>query len=568
MLRYFTIRKALSSAVSGSTTDLFAGRGYNAGCAAPSLLAHTLIYVLSLAAMAGGCMHDALAQQAGAPSNNNVPATITINEYAIKGNHLLSEIDIDNAVYPYLGPGQTVQSVDAARDALQKAYAAKGYETVAVEIPPQHVIGGVILFQVVEAPVGRLHVKGSRYFSLNKIKEQAPSLAPGQVPNFKRIKHDIIALNQWPDRQIIPTLLPGTRPQTVDVDLNVKDTLPLHGSLSLDNRYSPDTTPLRIDGSVSYDNLWQRGDTINMAFQVAPQRPNDALVFTGSYLARVPNNDWLTFLFYGLVSNSKVSTVGSTNVVGRGHVLGIRAITDLAGGDGFYDTLSSGIDYKEFDQDVSLAGATLPSPVTYYPITASYSANWQGDHAETQFDIGPTLSIRGLGSSPSEFDTKRYKAESNFIYVRGDLSRQQDLPGAFQIYVKAQGQVSNQSLVNSEQFSLGGQDTVRGYLESEVLADEAIAGSVEIRSPPLEQYLGPDVNSWRVFLFTDCGWGAIVDPLPDQQPNFTLLSAGAGTRLQLIDHLNGMVDLAVPLHSSVTTKAEQVRVEFKVWVQF
>jgi hemolysin activation/secretion protein len=354
----------------------------------------------------------------------------------------------------------------------------------------------------------------------------------------------------------------------VDVDLNVKDTFPLHGSLSLDNRYSPDTTPLRIDGSVSYDNLWQRGDTINMAFQVAPQRPNDALVFTGSYLARVPNNDWLTFLFYGLVSNSKVSTVGSTNVVGRGHVLGIREITDLPGGDGFYDTLSSGIDYKEFDQDVSLAGATLPSPVTYYPITASYSANWQGDHAQTQFDIGPTLSIRGLGSSPSEFDTKRYKAESNFIYVRGDLSRQQDLPGAFQLYVKAQGQVSNQSLINSEQFSLGGQDTVRGYLESEVLADEAIAGSVEIRSPPLEQYLGPDVNSWRVFLFTDGGWGAIVDPLPDQQPNFTLLSAGAGTRLQLIDHLNGMVDVAVPLHSSVTTKAEQVRVEFKVWVQF
>jgi hemolysin activation/secretion protein len=430
------------------------------------------------------------------------------------------------------------------------------------------VVGGVILFQVVEAPVGRLHVKGSRYFSLNKIKAQAPSLAPGQVPNFKRIKHDIIALNQWPDRQVIPTLLPGTRSGTVDVDLNVKDNLPVHGSLSLDNRYSPDTTPLRIDGSVSYDNLWQRGDTINMAFQVAPQRPNDALVFTGSYLARVPNNDWLTFLFYGLVSNSKVSTVGSTNVVGRGHVLGIRAITDLPGGDGFFDTLSSGIDYKEFDQNVSLGGATLPSPVTYYPITASYSANWQSDHARTQFDIGPTLSVRGLGSSPSEFDTKRYKAESNFIYVRGDLSRQQDLPGNFQLYVKAQGQVSNQSLINSEQFSLGGQDTVRGYLESEVLADEAIAGTVELRSPPLEQYLGPDVNSWRVFLFTDGGWGAIVDPLQDQQPNFTLLSVGAGTRLQLIDHLNGTVDVAVPLHNSVTTKAEQVRVEFKVWVQF
>ena len=237
------------------------------------------------------------------------------------GNHLLSELDIDNAVYPFLGPGQTVQSVDAARAALQKAYADKGYETVAVQIPPQHVAGGVVVLQVVEEPVGRLHVNGSHYFSLNKIKEQAPSLAPGQVPNFKHIKHDIIALNQWPDREVIPSLQAGVQPQTVDVNLNVTDKLPLHGSLSLDNRYSANTTPLRLDASLSYDDLWQRGDTVNLAFQIAPDRPADALVFSGSYLARVPNTDWLTLLLYGLVSNSKVSTIGAINVVGRGRSL-------------------------------------------------------------------------------------------------------------------------------------------------------------------------------------------------------------------------------------------------------
>jgi hypothetical protein len=32
--------------------------------------------------------------------------------------------------------------------------------------------------------------------------------------------------------------------------------------------------------------------------------------------------------------------------------------------------------------------------------------------------------------------------------------------------------------------------------------------------------------------------------------------------------LNGSVDVAVPLLTSVTTQAEQVRIEFKVWVQF
>jgi hemolysin activation/secretion protein len=422
--------------------------------------------------------------------------------------------------------------------------------------------------QVVEEPVGREHVVGSRYFSLNKIKQQAPSLAPGQVPNFKHVKHDIIALNQWPDRQVTPSLQAGAQPQTVDVNLNVKDSLPLHANLSLDNRYSADTTPLRLNASVTYDNLWQRGDSINLAFQIAPQNPNDALVFSGSYLARLPDVDWLSLLIYGLISNSKVSTLGTTNVVGRGQIGGFRFLADLPGSSGFYDTLSTGIDYKNFDESVALGAGESQSPVTYYPMTATYSATWQGDHATTQLDAGPTFNIRGFGSSPQAFDNRRFKSESNFFYVRGDLSRTQDLPYGFQLYGKAQGQVSDEPLVDSEQFSVGGQDTVRGYLESEVLGDDAICGRVELHSPPLAQYIDPKVNDWLVYLFSDAGHAVILKPLPEQQSQFGLASIGIGSKIQLVNHLNGMIDVALPLLTSVDTKAHQPRVEFQVWVQF
>ena len=508
-----------------------------------------------------------MAAPAGAGTTSSIASTLTINEFTVVGNHLLSEDDVDNAVYPYLGPGQTIKSVDAARAALQKIYSDKGYQTVAVEIPPQHVVGGVVVLQVVEEPVGRLRVNGSRYFSLNKIKSQAPSLAPGEVPNFNRIKHDIIALNQWPDRQVIPTLQAGVAPQTVDVDLNVKDTLPLHGSLELNNRYSADTKPLRVQASLSYDNLFQRGDTINLAYQIAPQNPKDAEVFSGSYLARLPGIDWVTLLMYGLVSNSNVATVGATNVVGKGQVVGVRGLFTLPGGAGFFNTLSAGIDYKHFDQNVTLGDSTLPTPITYYPLTATYSANWQGAASQTQLDFGPTFNIRGLGSDPGAFDNKRYESESNFLYVRGDLSRLQTVFDGFQVFGKTQFQLSDQPLVNSEQFSVGGQDTVRGYLESEVLGDNAIIGSVEIRTPEI-RLLGPKVTDWRAFLFAEGGQANILDPLPQQQAIFDLASVGFGTAIQLVDHLNGSIDLALPLVTSFNTKADRPRVEFRVWVAF
>jgi hemolysin activation/secretion protein len=157
---------------------------------------------------------------------------------------------VEQAVYPYLGPGRTTEDVEQARASLEKAYQDKGFQTVSVQIPPQQVRNGVVILQVIEGKVGRLRIHGSRYFSLEQIRKQAPSMAEGTVPNFNEVTRDIVALNQLPDRRITPSLRAGVEPGTVDIDLNVKDTLPLHGSLELNDRNSPNTTSLRLNGSI------------------------------------------------------------------------------------------------------------------------------------------------------------------------------------------------------------------------------------------------------------------------------------------------------------------------------
>ena len=155
----------------------------------------------------------------------------------------------------------------------------------------------------------------------------------------------------------------------------------------------------------------------------------------------------------------------------------MRALATLPSGNGFFDTLSTGIDYKHFDQNVELGSATDAAPITYYPITATYSASWQGNSATmTQADLGPTFNIRGFGSSPAAFIAKRTSGESNFIYLRGDLSRLQDIPLGFQIYARRRGSFPDEPLVNSEQFSLGGQDTAAATWNSR--------SWVMMRSPP------------------------------------------------------------------------------------
>ena len=497
------------------------------------------------------------------------PPHFYVREYQVKGGgHLLPPLEIEEAVYPFLGPYRTADDVEQARNALEKIYHDKGYQTVSVQIPAQKVTGGVIVLQVNRGVVGRLRVHGSRYYSIDEIKSEAPSLAEGTTPNFNDVSRDIVNLNQLPDRRITPSLRSGEIPGTVDVDLNVKDSPPLHGSIELNNRNSPDTTPLRLNGSASYDNLFQLGHSIGFSFQVSPENLNEVEVFSGFYLARIPDLSGVAFMLQGTLQNSNVSTLGGIGVAGKGDIVGPRVIFTLPLLTGFYHSLSLGVDYKHFEQDVNLAGDSIKTPVTYFPLSASYSATWTGTGYLTALNASVTAGLPQVGSDETDFDNDRHGASSNFFYFRADLAHTRDLPEGFQLFAKVQGQAADEPLLNSEQFSGGGLDTVRGYLESEALGDEAIFGSGELRTPSLTSLLGKTVDEWRFYAFGDGGVVSINEPLPEQATQTDLASVGFGTRLRLADHYNGSLDFAVPLLTGPTTNAYSPRLTFRLWAEF
>ncbi len=195
---------------------------------------------------------------------------------ASRGPIRFPQLDVEEAVYPFLGPNRTAADVEKARAALEKAYHDKGFQTVAVAVPQQNARRGFVVLKVSESRVGRLRVKNSRFYDLAAIRQKAGSLHEGKLPNLKEVTKDVLSLNQWPDRRVTPALRAGVTPGTVDVDLNVEDKPPLHGGVELNNRQSPNTTPLRVNASARYENLWQLGHSLSMFYQVAPMRASDA----------------------------------------------------------------------------------------------------------------------------------------------------------------------------------------------------------------------------------------------------------------------------------------------------
>jgi hemolysin activation/secretion protein len=531
------------------------------------------IALLLLLAVDEGLGADAPQADVAEPEPAEQVGNLFIREYRVKGATKLPSVDVEEAVYPFLGPGRTSVDVDRAREALEKAYHDKGFQTVTVNIPPQSPHSGVIVLEVTEATVGRLRVHGAKWFLPNTIARRAKSLQPGMVPNFNDVQKDIVALNKSGDLRVTPELKPGEEPGTVDIDLTVEDKLPLHGSLELNNRYSENTVPLRLNGSLTYANLWQLGHTAGFSFQIAPERLEDAEVFSGYYT--LPIFDNTTFMLTGTSQNSNVSTLGGAAVNGRGFIVGSRATVTLPAESGFYHSLSFGMDYKHFDEDVTLAGTLTQTPVDYYPFSLAYAAGWIGKSSFTELNSSMNMHFRGMGSTTQEFDNKRYKADGSYLYLRGDVTHTHELPRRWQVLAKVQGQLSNQPLINSEQFAGGGQSSVRGYLESTALGDNGIVGTLELRSP---SFIGTfdekakkwdhTKREWRLYAFLEGGRLAINDPLPEQTDRFDLASYGIGTRIKMWEHFNGSLDASLPLITQGSTQADELFLSFRLWADF
>lgn len=97
-------------------------------------------------------------------------ARFDIDEFRVEGADSMPQIEIEAAVYPFLGPHRTAQDVEKARAAVEKAYHDKGLQTVSVTVPQQDAQRGFVVLKVSENRVACLRVKGSRYFDLDKIK--------------------------------------------------------------------------------------------------------------------------------------------------------------------------------------------------------------------------------------------------------------------------------------------------------------------------------------------------------------------------------------------------------------
>ena len=453
-------------------------------------------------------------------------------------------------------------------DALQGA----GYLFSKVHFPDAEWSDGVLVIQVECGQLGEIRVrKAGRYYTPRQVIAKLSGRSPGF--NYAEFCGRLAKLNAG-DLKVDVTLKPVYRNGSlaVDAEVDYTDRLPVHGSLEILNATAKEAkSSMQLRLGVQVQNLARCDDTLSLHYITNGDIAGEVNAGYGTY--RLPMGERWVWTAFGSWSDSTYSeVVRGLDIHGRGVSYGMqieneiyadgraRAVVALG-----WRLARSRNRLRLSSELLELGGATVSMPF----LTLGYSEGgldrWNGCNIAS---LTFTENHAGqLGASETKaFRTEGRGADGTFWQTRLVAMRLQRLfvgeecPGRWSLLMRVQGLYTNDAAPNAVREYLGGYESVRGYQEAEIGGDSLLAGTIEIRTPLLENRCSNEESAFGWLpggrlvgiLFMDFGWmknhGDGNLPENGRRHHRNLVSIGGGLRLVLHKGLHGAVDYAMPLN--------------------
>jgi hemolysin activation/secretion protein len=605
---------------------------------------------------------------------NAVPSTngpvFEVKGYDLIGNTLLSTNVTELILQPYIGTNITFDKIRLALGDLGMAYRERGFATVSVSLPGQTLEDKIVKIRVFEGRLAEITVVSNRFFSSNNVMRAMPSLHPNMILTAPVFQAELDRANANQDRQIYPVVEPGPVEGTTDLKLEVKDRLPLHAKIELNNQNSPGTPDLRVNSSAVENNLWDLEHSLGVQYSFSPEIEKEGdqwnfydrpLVANYSAFYRMPlgNQEPIertveanpgSFGYSeatrhfslpppsgrpelnifasrsstdtGLTTSSpqtlesipgfiKITEQNAGQDITVNQDLGFRLSTPVGVEPDRQGAFSGGLDYKTyqlnsaktnqflfaitvFDQfgNQFQVNSTDLSPVPqanrflgYLPISVRYDETWHYPWAtmsgglgisgnlwytsDTTVTTSPTNKTSLTGLQSLQGVTGSAKSSGHWVTLQPTFSADIYEPKRWVLSLHANAQWANEPLVSTEQFGVGGINSVRGYHEGEVFGDRGWQATLEQKTPAhITGYAwGRTPLTIRGSVYVGYGQAYLIDPQGRRSPE-NLFGTGFGGAATLGDHWEAKFLWSFPLLNAGSTEAYQPRFDFGLSAQF
>ncbi|HTL91412.1 MAG TPA: POTRA domain-containing protein, partial [Steroidobacteraceae bacterium] len=345
-------------------------------CAAAGLVA-----ALSITPYAFGQAPAAEPQAAQAP----VELRFDIARYRVEGNTLLPAEEVERMVAPYTGKGRDFGDVQKALEALQDAYAARGYSAVSVYLPEQELARGEVLLKVVEAKISKLQVSGNKFYDEANIRRSLPALAEGTVPNGHLVAKNLRLANENPGKQTNVTLRASEKEGDVEARVEVVDENPSKWFLTLDNTGTSQTGYDRFGIGYQHSNIGNLDHAITAMFVTSVEKPSEVGIYSVGYHLPLYGYGASVDLVAGYSDVNAGTTAtpsGPLSFSGSGYVVGGRYNWHLDHHAGYDHKVILGLDYRYYDNACSVGAfgsagcGAAAATYSVLPLSATYAGTW------------------------------------------------------------------------------------------------------------------------------------------------------------------------------------------------
>lgn len=484
-----------------------------------------------------------------APITEEAPnQTYRIETINVIGSTIFTEEDFNSILKPLEGKTVTGEQLSEVVRGITRLYLEGGYLTSRAVLVEDSLETGMIEIRVLEGKLTRIDIEGTDRLNPRYIRSRL-ELASQPILNTNRLEDQLrlLRLNPLIDT-IEASLRAGENIQESILAVRVQEANPLIAIAEFDNYSPPSVGSEEVTARVGYGNLSGIGDTI-----------------LASYSRTIQGGAEEIDLSYTAPINAKNGTIQLRTNIGRNEVIedefkdleieGEFELFEISYRQPFVRTpreefaLSLGFTYQKgetfllgnptpFTIGVEEDGVSRTSVIKFGQdyVKRSVSGAWA---LRSQFNIGTDI----FEATENEGDAP----DGQFVSWLGQVQRVQILNENNLLIIQADIQLSSDPLLPSQQFVIGGGQSVRGYRQNILAGDQGIRFSVEDQITVSKNDAGEAILKIAPFVEA----GAVINkennPNSIAQEQTVIAGLGVGLLWNPISNLNIRLDYGIPL---------------------
>lgn len=463
-----------------------------------------------------------------------------IKKVEVLGNTVLQD-EIAKLTQPYQNRSVTFEELLELRSAIVQLYIKNGYITSGAFLPNnQDLSSGIVRIQVVEGELEQIEIGGLRRLREGYVRSRIIR-ATSTPLNQKRLEEALQLLQLDPlVEQVNAELAAGSTPGRNILRVTLKEAPAFHTAIAVENNQSPSIGSIQGSVSVSHDNVLGFGDRLaaqygrtegldlyDINYSIPVNARNGTLSFRyNNGDSRIIEED---FRDVGIRSETQTYSLGFRQPIAR------TPTSEFA----FLLSLDLRRSQTYILNNIPFSFTEGPENGKSKVTVIRFSTDWVKRStrrvlaARSQFSLG----IDAFDATINNTGT-----DGRFFSWLGQFQWVQQLSRRTLLVARIDAQLTPDSLLSLERFSIGGVDTVRGYRQNQLVSDNGILGSVEVRVPLTSD---PKILQLAPFFEIGTAWNnRDIDPDPA-----AIAGLGLGLRWLITRDLFLRLEYGIPLIS-------------------